>query len=157
MMKGYYDARIHRIYRNDTSFRYALQIVKYDFSQVDIDELIRLQNLDFDPEYLKNGYSLRILQDTGLKTIEMFEIVCNYPTAARISNNLKNLMPRVFFIDRFGWGCAEAIRLAQDAQEISISNEQFLMFLQEALDKLPKRTFSQKNKEKVINSFMESF
>lgn len=158
-MKGYYHFEVTRKRGQGTSFKYYLQANKIIFDEVNTDELTRLWNLPYDerPEHLKYGGTIEHLKAAGLKTHHMFGISCNYPTAMRIYIYLKNCLPSHLVLERWSQNWGDPVTVTQKAPEMELSNEEFLVFLQKALNELPKNTFSKQNKQKAIESFMASF
>ena len=155
-MKGYYSLEIHRSHQKGCGFRYKLVCNQYTFDEVDPEQLkaLCLTPRDQLPEHLYWAPASTFLTQCNMKTKQLFEIRCHYPTAYRILFGLEDLITRSK-LRRGHSGWNDPLEVIAKAEEL-LPFEEFLCVLQKSLDQLPPKTFSKENRQKAIESYMGS-
>lgn len=155
-MKGYYSLEIQRSYQKGCGFRYKLVCHQHIFDEVDTEKLKYLCELPREqlPEVLHWASATSFLNQCNMKTKQLFEIRCHYPTAYRILYGLQDSLPKQKL--RTGWNSWQnPIEVNAQAEQF-LSFEEFLAALQKSLNELPPKTFSKENRQKAIESYMAS-
>jgi len=156
-MKGYYSLEINRSFQQGCGFRYKVICNQYTVDEVDVERLKILWSTPRDllPDNLQRAGSRDFLTQCNMKTKQLFEIRCHYPTAHRILFSLEDLIPRSKLRPCYSnW--QNPIEAQIEKAEELLSFEEFLPLLQKTLNELPPKTFSKQNRQKGIESYMAS-
>jgi len=160
-MKGYYQFSIGRNRNKNTTYKYTLVCYK-DFTT-------GLSPEDADVEWAKTtsgeigegeyyyGTTDFLIRKFNMQRKIVFSVDSNWPTASRIWHSIEKFLPNGLTESKWGYHFKDKPGdFIRNSKEF-LSDEEFLQILQSALDSLPPRTFSKKNRQKVIDSYMNNF
>jgi hypothetical protein len=159
-MKGYYHLTIGRNRNKNTSHKYTLVCYKEivdDLSPENVEEQWKAHERAEPSVAYYYGASDFLIKIFGMQRKIVFSIDANWPTCSRIWSNVEKFLPSGLTLSKWGYHFNDKPHEFIINARTLLSDEEFMQVLQNALNELPPKTFSKKNRQKVIDSYMSSF
>jgi hypothetical protein len=159
-MKGYYHLTIGRNRNQKTSHKYTLVCYKEvtdNLSPEDVEEQWKAYERTESTVIYYYGASDFLIKKFGMQSKTIFSIDANWPTCSRIWSNIEKFLPSGLTLSKWGYHFNDKPHEFITNSRTLLSDEEFLQILQNALNELPARTFSKKNRQKAIDSYMSHF